>query len=125
MSQELRDKGDLNDSRRETISEAIDAVSAVLERTNSYIDREERLEAVHALKSQVEDWRNHRVEAFGELLLHGTHTVIKGDGMNSEREVSFGKISEVRRLAYPCIILSSEASTIIVLAVYLLGPLLT
>ena len=66
----------------------MDAITAVLERTNAYIDREERLEAVQALKSQVEDWRNHRVEAFGDLLLHGTYTVIKGDGTNAEREVS-------------------------------------
>lgn len=73
--------------RRDDISQAIDAIAAVLERTNAYIDHEERLEAVIALKSQVEDWRNHRVEAFGELLLHGTFTVIKGDGTNSEREV--------------------------------------
>lgn len=83
----MRDKGDLDYNRREDISQAIDAIAAVLERTNAYIDHAERIEAVTALKSQVEDWRNHRVEAFGELLLHGTFTVIKGDGMNSEREV--------------------------------------
>ncbi len=62
-------------------------MATILERTNAFIHREERLEAVQALKSQVEDWRNHRVEAFGALLLHGTYTVIKGDGTNSEREV--------------------------------------
>lgn len=67
----------------------MEAMSTILERTNAFIDREERLEAVQALKSQVEDWRNHRVEAFGDLLLHGNYTVIKGDGTNSEREVGF------------------------------------
>lgn len=64
-------------------------MTAVLNRTNASIDREERGEAVRALKSQVEDWKNHRVEAFGDLLLYGTHTVLKGDpSKDSEREVS-------------------------------------
>ena len=53
------------------------------------IDREHRLDAVKDLKSSVEDWKHHRVEAFGELLLYGVNTVIKGDQkQDSEREVS-------------------------------------
>ena len=44
---------------------------------------------MHALKSQVEDWKSHRVEAFGDLLLYGTYTVLKGDpAKQEEREVS-------------------------------------
>lgn len=63
----------------------------MLERTNAAIDREDRLEAVEELKTLVEDWKGHRIEGFGDLLLYGQYTVLKGDGMggkNEERDVS-------------------------------------
>jgi cell division control protein 24 len=63
----------------------------VLFATNAAVDREERLEAIQELKDRVEDWKGHRIDSFGELLLHGTHQVIKGDTANpkdQEREVS-------------------------------------
>lgn len=85
--QELRDKGELDEIRKNDLDEAHAMIEAILRRTNEHLARQDRLEAVQALRSQVEDWRNHRIEAFGDLLLYGTHTVIKGDGMNSEREV--------------------------------------
>jgi cell division control protein 24 len=62
----------------------------VLFATNAAVDREERLEAVDELRERVEDWKGHRIESFGELLLHGTHQVVKGDTSNpkdQEREV--------------------------------------
>lgn len=89
--QELRDKGDLDEQRREDISAGIEAASAVLQRTNAAIDREERLEAVEELKTLVEDWKGHRIEGFGDLLLYGQYTVVKGESLNAkneEREVS-------------------------------------
>jgi cell division control protein 24 len=60
-----------------------------LERTNAAIDREERIEAVEELRTLVEDWKGHRIEGFGDLLLHGQFTVLKGDTVNKneEREV--------------------------------------
>jgi cell division control protein 24 len=86
--QELRDKGDLDEGRREDISKGIEAASAVLQRTNAAIDREERIEAVEELKTLVEDWKGHRIEGFGDLLLYGQFTVLKGDtAKNEEREV--------------------------------------
>ena len=42
------------------------------------------------LRERVEDWKGHRLETFGDLLLHGTYHVIKGDTTNpkdTEREV--------------------------------------
>lgn len=59
--------------------------------TNDAIAREERVEAVEELKTLVEDWKGHRIEGFGDLLLHGQFTVLKGESMtskNEEREVS-------------------------------------
>ena len=89
LLRELKDKGGLSDDdeRKQELSNAIEAVIAVLQRTNAVLDKEERDVAVQELKSQVEDWKHHRVEAFGELLLYGNHTVVKGDpSKDSERE---------------------------------------
>ena len=62
------------------------AASAVLERTNAAIDREERVEAVEELKNLVEDWKGHRIEGFGDLLMYGQFTVLKGDTVNAKNE---------------------------------------
>lgn len=86
LLRELRDKGDLDEERRNDISTGIEAASAVLQRTNAAIDREERIEAVEELKTLVEDWKGHRIEGFGELLLHGTYTVLKGESISTKNE---------------------------------------
>jgi hypothetical protein len=85
-SQQLRDKGDLDEARREDISRGIEAASSVLAGTNDAIAREERIEAVEELKTLVEDWKGHRIEGFGELLLYGQYTVLKGESMSSKNE---------------------------------------
>lgn len=86
LLKELRDKGDLDEVRKNDISSGIEAASAVLQRTNAAIDREERVEAVEELKQLVEDWKGHRIEGFGDLLLYGQYTVLKGDSINSKNE---------------------------------------
>ena len=97
LLKELRDKGDLDQHRKDDISKGIEAASAVLARTNAAIDKEERVEAVEELKTLVEDWKGHRIEGFGELLLHGQFTVLKGDSINAkneEREVGSDSLSK-------------------------------
>jgi cell division control protein 24 len=87
----LRDKGDLDDFRKSEIDRGIEAATSVLFATNAAVDREERLEAIEELRERVEDWKGHRIDSFGELLLYGTHQVVKGDTSNTkdqEREVS-------------------------------------
>ncbi|OAL52403.1 hypothetical protein IQ07DRAFT_642100 [Pyrenochaeta sp. DS3sAY3a] len=86
LLQQLRDKGDLDEQRKEDISKGIEAASSVLAGTNDAIAREERVEAVEELKTLVEDWKGHRIEGFGELLLHGQFTVLKGESMTSKNE---------------------------------------
>jgi cell division control protein 24 len=86
----LRANGELEEHLRDDISNGIEATEAVLERINAAIAREDRMEAVEELKTLVEDWKGHRIEGFGDLLLYGQYTVLKGDGMNGkqdEREV--------------------------------------
>ncbi|GME44008.1 hypothetical protein GTA08_BOTSDO11807 [Neofusicoccum parvum] len=84
LLKELRDKGDLDEERRDDISTGIEAASSVLKRTNEAVDLEDRKEALEELKSRVEDWKGHRIEGFGDLLLYGTFTVLKGDGSSGK-----------------------------------------
>lgn len=90
---DLYKKGDLDEERKADLLAGKEAATSVLTRTNKAVDREEKAEAVQELKSRVEDWKGHRVEAFGELLLYGTFTVLKSEnissGKDAERQVSF------------------------------------
>ncbi|KAI9675498.1 MAG: hypothetical protein M1829_003302 [Trizodia sp. TS-e1964] len=59
-----------------------------LSNANEAVDREERNAALDELAIRVEDWKRHRIEQFGDLLMFGAFSVIKGDGRNDvEREV--------------------------------------
>lgn len=88
---ELYRKGDFDDARKEDLARGKECATIVLTRTNTAIENEDKLEAVEELKGRVEDWKGHRVEGFGDLLLFGTYTVLKSDippGRDQEREVS-------------------------------------
>jgi len=88
--QQLRDKGGLDEERLQDVRDAIEAVQQVLGRCNDLVRRQEMDEVVEVLKTEVEDWKGHRVEAFGHLLLHGTYTVLKSGDIadkSAEREV--------------------------------------
>lgn len=87
---QLYKKGDLDQERKSDLLQGKECATAVLTRTNTAMDRQDKALAVQELKGRVEDWKGHRVEAFGELLLSGLFTVIKSDGgpsRESEREV--------------------------------------
>ena len=45
-------------------------------------------EALDDLIQRVEDWKNHKVEQFGRLILHGVYTVITGKS-EAEKDVSY------------------------------------
>ncbi|KAI9800638.1 MAG: hypothetical protein M1825_003960 [Sarcosagium campestre] len=82
LLKELRDKCDAEEYLREDLTAGIEAAASVLDRANSAIDKEHRHLAVDELQSRVEDWKGHNIQHFGELLLYGTFTVVKGDGRN-------------------------------------------
>lgn len=89
---ELYRKGDYDDERKEDLARGKECATIILTRTNMAIDVEDKLEAVEDLKGRVEDWKGHRVEGFGSLLLFGAYTVLKSDsapGKDQEREVSY------------------------------------
>ena len=86
--QDLRKKGGLDQVKQDDLAEGERAASSVLVRANDAVDKEERNRAVADLISRVEDWKGHNIDHFGELLLFGSHTVLKGEGQKEvEREV--------------------------------------
>jgi len=88
---DLHKKGDLDEQRKADLIVGKEAATSVLSRTNHAVDREEKAAAVQELKMRVEDWKGHRVEGFGELLMYGTFTVLKSEnlasGKDAERQV--------------------------------------
>ena len=85
------------------MDDGINAAKAILSRANEAVRREQRVAAVNDLQQRVDDWKGHKLDHFGELLLHGAYTVLKGEGSKEvEREVSTLHVStiaphEVRR----------------------------
>ena len=56
----------------------MEASNRVLMQANAAVDRELRNEALADLCTRVDDWKNHRVDHFGDLLLHGHFPVVTG-----------------------------------------------
>ncbi|KAK4543008.1 hypothetical protein LTR36_006006 [Oleoguttula mirabilis] len=83
---DLYKKGDLDEERRADLLMGKEASTSSLTRANQAVDREEKAEAVQELKVRVEDWKGHRVEGFGALLLYGTFTVLKSENLASGKD---------------------------------------
>jgi cell division control protein 24 len=60
------------------LTAGIDAANRVLSAANAAVDRELRDEALEDLCARVDDWKNHRVDHFGDLLLYGNFPVVTG-----------------------------------------------
>ncbi|KAF2478540.1 Pleckstrin homology domain-containing protein [Neohortaea acidophila] len=78
---DLYKKGDLDEERRQDLLIGKEASTSVLARTNHAVDKEEKIETVQELKLRVEDWKGHKVDSFGALLLYGTFTVLKSENL--------------------------------------------
>ena len=56
---------------------------------NAAAERAQRAQEVAELGESVDDWKGHRLDHFGDLVISGQHTVLKGDTAKAEeREVS-------------------------------------
>ena len=65
------------------------AISEVVDVCNQAAERSSRAQEVSQLRELVDDWKGHRLDHFGELIISGQHTVLKGDTAKAEeREVS-------------------------------------
>ncbi|KAL1842962.1 hypothetical protein VTJ49DRAFT_3603 [Mycothermus thermophilus] len=77
----------------------IEAAERVLQKANEAVDRDLLDEALEDLVARVDDWKKHRVEQFGKLLLHGVYPVVTGKG-DQDRDVRLPC-----RRPYRCILL--------------------
>ncbi|KAI2632135.1 hypothetical protein GGR54DRAFT_627602 [Hypoxylon sp. NC1633] len=77
-----------NEDVKADLTAGIEAAERVLTKANEAVDRDLLDEALEDLIRRVDDWKNHRVESFGRLLLHGVYTVITG---RTEQEKDVGR----------------------------------
>lgn len=56
----------------------MEAAERVLQKANEAVNRDLLDEALEDLLNRVDDWKNHKVEQFGKLILHGVYGVITG-----------------------------------------------
>lgn len=78
MDQDLRDKTGADEETKADLTSGIEASNRVLQQANAAVDRELRNEALGDLCVRVDDWKSHRVDHFGDLLLHGHFPVVTG-----------------------------------------------
>ncbi|ROW02550.1 hypothetical protein VPNG_07848 [Cytospora leucostoma] len=77
LLKDLRKKSE-DEAVKEDLGAGIEAAERVLKKANEAVDRDLLDEALEELVGRVDDWKNHRVEHFGKLLLHGVYTVVTG-----------------------------------------------
>ncbi|RDW64964.1 CDC24 calponin [Coleophoma cylindrospora] len=78
LLKDLRDKTGADDETKADLTAGIEAANRVLAQANNAVDLELRNEALYDLCTRVDDWKNHRVDHFGDLLLHGHFPVVTG-----------------------------------------------
>ncbi|CAG8519631.1 5966_t:CDS:2, partial [Scutellospora calospora] len=83
LLQELLKFTDKDDEHYEEIRCGLNAIKRVADRVNETRRQQENAAVVKDLERRVEDWKGHRIEQFGELLLEDVFTMSKDD---SERE---------------------------------------
>ncbi|KAL3608758.1 Guanine nucleotide exchange factor for Cdc42p [Fusarium poae] len=67
-----------DDTIKMDLTSGCEAAERVLSKANEAVNRDLLDEAVKDLTGRVEDWKSHKVEQFGKLLLHGVYGVITG-----------------------------------------------
>jgi hypothetical protein len=78
-SQELLRQSELSESPKQHLSEGIYALQSVLRNINTAIKDQELHEAKVDLVARVQDWKNHDVDRFGNLLLFDVVDIISGN----------------------------------------------
>ncbi|KAI0874246.1 Rho guanyl nucleotide exchange factor [Hypoxylon argillaceum] len=79
LLKDLLKKGDVPDAEtRADLMKGIEAAERVLKQADEAVNRDLLDEALEELKFRVDDWKNHKVDQFGKLLLHGVYTVVTG-----------------------------------------------
>lgn len=68
---------------KDDLLQGCEAAERVLQKANEAVNRDLLDEALEELMTRVDDWKSHKIESFGKLLLHGVYGVITG---KSEQE---------------------------------------
>ncbi|KAL6898568.1 Pleckstrin homology domain-containing protein [Trichoderma evansii] len=63
---------------KEDLLQGCEAAERVLQKANEAVNRDLLDEALEELMTRVDDWKSHKIESFGKLLLHGVYGVITG-----------------------------------------------
>ncbi|OAA56132.1 Rho guanyl nucleotide exchange factor [Niveomyces insectorum RCEF 264] len=77
LLKDLRKKSEQDDEKQD-LEAGIAAAERVLQKANEAVDRDLLDDALDDLVNRVDDWKNHKVDQFGRLLLHGVYTVVTG-----------------------------------------------
>ncbi|CAG8981400.1 hypothetical protein HYALB_00009612 [Hymenoscyphus albidus] len=87
LLKDLRDKTNASEETKADLTSGIEASNRVLKEANDAVDQELLREAREDMESRVEDWKNHQIDQFGDLLLHGHFPVVNGksDGQKEVR----------------------------------------
>lgn len=72
---------------KEDLAAGCEAAERVLHKANEAVNRDLLDEAVEDLITRVDDWKSHKVEQFGRLILHGVYGVLTGKA-DQEKDVS-------------------------------------
>lgn len=76
---------------KDDLNTGCEAAERVLLKANEAVNRDLLDEALEELITRVDDWKSHKVESFGKLLLHGVYGVITGKS-DQEKDVRNGPI---------------------------------
>ncbi|KAL6812121.1 Pleckstrin homology domain-containing protein [Trichoderma sp. SZMC 28015] len=71
---------------KEDLLAGCEAAERVLQKANEAVNRDLLDDALEELITRVDDWKSHKIESFGKLLLHGVYGVITG---KSEQEKDY------------------------------------
>lgn len=110
----MREKTGADDETKADLTAGIEAANRVLTQANAAVDRELRNEALEDLCNRVDDWKNHRVDHFGDLLLHGHFPVVTGKS-DVQKEVRSHSKSISRRpsIAYVKAVTDSKCKALV------------
>lgn len=67
-----------DEETKNDLTAGCEAAERVLFKANEAVNRDLLDESLDDLVNRVDDWKNHKVEQFGKLLMHGVYGVITG-----------------------------------------------
>ncbi|KAL2069465.1 hypothetical protein VTL71DRAFT_14144 [Oculimacula yallundae] len=86
LLKDLRDETGADENTKADLTSGIEAIERVIQKAKDAIDRDLRTETRASLCARVEDWKHHRVDHFGDLLIFGQFPILQ-EKLSKEYEV--------------------------------------